>query len=250
MLLGQTVVTQLFGKDDPVGKFVKIEHVSFRVIGVLPIKGSSGYGDQDDMIVVPINTAMRRVLGTRYLHEMAVEAATPDAIPSVMRDIQVLLRHRHHLPDYKEDDFTLRNMADLQAMLAGTTQTFSVLLGIVAAISLLVGGVGIMNIMLVSVNERTREIGLRKAVGAARRAVLLQFLIESAALSALGGLCGIASGVGIALILSRFAGWAAIVSPQSVIVSFAFSAAVGVIFGFWPARKASLLSPIEALRYE
>ncbi|MCX5789058.1 MAG: ABC transporter permease [Elusimicrobia bacterium] len=251
VVLGQTVVNELFDKEDPVGKHVKIKGIDFKVIGVAPIKGSGGGGgDQDDMIFVPINTAMKRVIGTQYLHEMAIECASAEAMPEVMAAIQRLMRHRHRLPDYKEDDFMLRNMADIQATLQSTTQTFSLLLGMVAAISLLVGGIGIMNIMLVSVSERTREIGLRKAVGAARRAVLLQFLVEAASLSTLGGVAGIVLGVTVSLVLSHFAGWAAVVTPQAVLFSFAFSACVGVVFGLWPARKASLLSPIEALRYE
>ena len=167
-----------------------------------------------------------------------------------MADIKDLMRRRHHLPEYKEDDFEIRNMADIQAALSGTTQTFTLLLGIVAAISLLVGGIGIMNIMLVSVSERTREIGLRKAVGAPRQAILSQFLIESAVLSTLGGIIGILLGVSVSLALSKFAGWAAVVTSDAIILAFVFSATVGIIFGFWPARKASLLSPIEALRYE
>jgi ABC-type antimicrobial peptide transport system permease subunit len=167
-----------------------------------------------------------------------------------MGNITTLMRKRHRLPAYKENDFTLRNNAEVQSALSGTTQTFSTLLGIVAAISLFVGGVGIMNIMLVSVNERTREIGLRKAVGAARRAILAQFLLESVVLSTLGGLLGVALGMMVAFLMTKFAGWGAEVTPQSVILAFAFSAGIGILFGFWPARKASLLSPIEALRYE
>ncbi len=250
VLLGTTVVRELFGAENPVDKTVKINHMNFKVIGILPAKGASGFNDQDDMIVVPIRTAMRRVLGTQYLHEMAIECASAEAIPYVIGDIRGFLRHRHRLPDFKEDDFTLRNNAEMQATLSETTRTMSMLLGVVAAISLIVGGVGIMNIMLVSVNERTREIGLRKAVGAARRAILAQFMIEAAVLSTAGGIAGIILGVTVSVGLSTFAGWAAVVTPQSVLLAFLFSAGVGVIFGFWPARKASLLSPIEALRYE
>jgi macrolide transport system ATP-binding/permease protein len=249
-LLGQTVVTNLFGKQNPMDKTIKINHIGFRVIGVLPMKGATGFRDQDDTILVPLQTAMNRVLGKKFFNNIYVECASPDAIPEVMRDITTLMRKRHRLPAWKDNDFDIRNMADIQAALQGTTQTFSILLGIVAAISLLVGGIGIMNIMLVSVSERTREIGLRKAVGAARRAILTQFLLESAALSTLGGLIGIALGMTVSISMSYFAHWAADVTLQSVLLAFFFSGGVGIIFGFWPARKASLLSPIEALRYE
>ncbi|MGA2089881.1 MAG: ABC transporter permease [Endomicrobiales bacterium] len=249
-LLGQTVVNNLFGNENPVDKNIKINLVYYKVLGILPMKGSTGFQDQDDMILCPLNTAMKRTLGVIYLNSINIECDSADSIPQVMADIAVLMRKRHHLPDYKDDDFDIRNMADIQAALSGTTQTFTLLLGIVATISLLVGGIGIMNIMLVSVSERTREIGLRKAVGAPRRAILIQFLIESAVLSTLGGIIGIMLGVAISLSLSTFAGWAAIVTPQSIILAFTFSATVGIVFGFWPARKASMLSPIEALRYE
>ncbi|MDE1977282.1 MAG: ABC transporter permease, partial [Elusimicrobia bacterium] len=258
-VLGQTVVNKLFGSENPVGKTVKLNRVAFKVIGILPPKGSSGWRDQDDVIVVPLKTSMMRLGFTawfggnsrgRYLDTISLECDSPNSIDGVMKAVETFLRARHHLPPYKGDDFTVRNMADIQAALTGTTKTFTLLLGIVAAISLLVGGIGIMNIMLVSVSERTREIGLRKAVGAARRAILIQFLLESAVLSTLGGVIGITMGVGFSLALSHFAGWAAIVQPQAVLMAFVFSAGVGVLFGFWPARKASLLSPIEALRYE
>jgi len=249
-LLGQTVINNLFNKQNPVDQKIEIDHIDFLVIGVLPMKGATGFRDQDDMILVPLDTAMNRVLGKKYFNNIWVECATPESIPDVMRDITTLMRKRHRLPSWKDDDFDIRNMADIVATRQATTNTFTVLLGIVAAISLLVGGIGIMNIMLVSVSERTREIGLRKAVGAARRAILTQFLMESALLSTIGGLIGIALGMAISFSMSKFAGWAAEVTPQSVLLAFIFSASVGIIFGFWPARKASLLSPIEALRYE
>lgn len=243
------VVTKLFGQENPVGKTIKINHVDFKVIGTLPSKGA-GSGDQDDMVFVPIRTAMKRVLGTQYLHEMAIKCADPQSVHLVMSVIENLMRHRHHLPMYKENDFRLRNNSEVQASLSGTTKTFSTLLGFVAGISLLVGGVGIMNIMLVSVNERTREIGLRKSIGATRRAILLQFLIESIMLSVIGGVAGITLGIGISFLISTLAGWIIVITYPAIALSFSFSVSVGIIFGFWPARKASKLSPIEALRYE
>ena len=250
VVLGQTVVDNLFGNKNPLGETVKINRENFKVVGILPSRGGSGFGDQDDMIAIPLHTAMKRVLNTVYLHEMAIQCDSPDSIQPVIDDVGVVLRKRHHLFINKENDFTLRNNAQTQAALSSTTQTMSTLLGAVAVISLLVGGLGIMNIMLVSVNERTSEIGLRKAVGAPRRAILVQFLLEASLLCALGGAAGILLGVLASQAISLFAGWATLVTPHYVILAFVFSAGIGVIFGFWPAYQASLRSPIEALRYE
>jgi len=249
-VLGQTVVTQLFGSEDPVGRSIKINRKNFTVIGVLPMKGAAGFQDQDDTVIVPLRTAMKVLLGKTYVDSVWVEVSDYTLMPSVQDSIKALMRKRHDVPAYKDDDVSLMNMADLQTMLTGTIKTFSTLLGIIAGISLMVGGIGIMNIMLVSVSERTKEIGLRKAIGATRRAVLLQFLIEAVVISVVGGLIGIMVGAGSSLLLSKISGWAIYISPFSVALAFGFSATVGVVFGFWPAKKASLLSPIDALRYE
>ncbi len=249
-LLGQTVVAELFGKTDPVGKTVTLNRIGFKVIGVMPAKGASGFRDQDDVVVVPLMTALRRVLGQTYPGMMYVQCDDESSVAKVTAAIHKLWQKRHHVLPQQSDSLLVRDLSSIKELLTGTAKTMTLLLGIVAAISLLVGGIGIMNIMLVSVSERTREIGLRKAIGASRRAILLQFLIESTVLSFLGGVAGILLGWSVAFGMSHFAGWAAIVSPGSVILAFGFSVGVGVVFGFWPARKASLLSPIEALRYE
>ena len=250
VLLGQTVVTELFGNENPVGKSVKINRKNFTVIGVLPMKGASGPRDQDDVALVPLNTAMRLLLGVKYVETIWMEVSDYSMMDGVQAGVKALFRVRHNVPDYKDDDVRLMNMAEMQTMMSGTVKTFSTLLGIIAGISLVVGGIGIMNIMLVSVSERTKEIGLRKAIGATKRAVLLQFLIEAVILSVTGGIIGIITGSGISTLLAKFSGWAVYVSPFSVGLAFGFSVTVGIVFGFWPAKKASELSPIEALRYE
>ncbi|HKY62180.1 MAG TPA: ABC transporter permease [bacterium] len=250
-LLGQTVVQNLFGGASPLGEYIKINRVSFQVIGVLPEKGASTWRDQDDVIVIPVTTAMHRLLGKDYVDSIDIEVRSPDAMEGAEKAIQNLVVKRRRLPpSLQEEAFQIRNLAELQSALSETSRTMSVLLASIAAISLLVGGIGIMNIMLVSVTERTREIGLRKAVGAKRSDILAQFLIEAGVVSLIGGLLGITLGWTATWAMSRFAGWTAEVSPDAVLLAIGFSAAVGILFGLWPARKASRLHPIEALRYE
>jgi macrolide transport system ATP-binding/permease protein len=249
-LLGQTVVQELFGTENPVGKTIKINRKNFIIIGVLPAKGAAGFHDQDDMIIVPLNTAMNLLLGKDYIDMIWVEAGKNQNMAAIQEDIISFMRMRHKIPDYKEDNVTVMNMADIQSMMTSTIKTFSTLLGIIAGISLIVGGIGIMNIMLVSVSERTREIGLRKAIGATNFAILLQFIIEAIIISIIGGVLGIMVGSVSSVVLSKVAGWTVYVSPFSIMLAFSFSAGVGIVFGFWPAQKASKLAPIEALRYE
>ena len=250
-VLGLTAARELFGDGNPVGAEIKINRVNFEVIGVLPEKGSSGWRDQDDMIVVPLTTAMYRVLGKDYIENIEAEIKAPELIEQAQADIKELIIRRHKLiGEEGKDSVDIRNMAELQETLAGTTKTMSWLLGAIAIISLLVGGIGIMNIMLVSVTERTKEIGLRKAIGASAKDIMTQFLIESVVLTVTGGLIGIVLGVGAALILSLAAGWATKVSLSAVAMAAVFSVGVGIGFGLWPARQASKLNPIEALRYE
>jgi macrolide transport system ATP-binding/permease protein len=250
-VLGATVVRELFGSDNPIGETVKINRVIFQVIGVLPEKGATGFRDQDDVIVMPVLTAMKRVLGRTWVDYIDIEAATAEDIEDVQDRTLQLITSRHRIPlSLGDKAFQIFNMADLQQALSESNKTMSLLLASIAAISLLVGGIGIMNIMLVSVTERTREIGLRKAVGARRADILSQFLIESVAVSAVGGIIGIILGWGITFVLSTFIGWATSISIESVVLAFFFSASIGVIFGIYPARQASLLNPIDALRYE
>lgn len=252
-LLGLTVIKNLFGNNgNPLGEYIKINRVNFQVIGVLPVKGSNGFQDRDDTIVVPVTTAMYRLFGKEYVNSVDIEAdSAQDTNPCIdaVTAFMMKLKHIPNLPGY-QNAFQVRNMADIQATLSATTQIMTILLSSIAAISLLVGGIGIMNIMLVSVTERTREIGLRKAIGARRFDILSQFLIESVAVGLAGGAMGILLGWVTVLLISAFAGWAAIVTLGAVLMASFFSALVGVLAGLWPAIKASKLSPILALRYE
>ncbi|UXR64776.1 ABC transporter permease [Bdellovibrio bacteriovorus] len=250
-VIGTTVARELFGEKSPIGEMIKINKVNFRVIGVLPEKGAAGPQDQDDRILVPVVSAMYRLFGKNYVDSVDIEVRDANDIPDVQDSLQELMNKRHRVPVSAQGDaFNVFNMADIQQALNSTSQTMSMLLASIAAISLVVGGIGIMNIMLVSVTERTKEIGLRKAIGARRRDILLQFLAESIVVSVCGGLLGIALGVGFSLFISKVVGWTTVVSPSSVLLSFGFSALIGIVFGSYPASKASKLHPIEALRYE
>jgi len=250
-LLGTTVVKNLFGDVNPVGEQIKINLINFKIIGILPSKGAGGFRDQDDVVLVPVTTAMYRVLGKQYIDSIYVEGVSADALDGMQEGIMKLLVKRHRVSAKDQSNaFQVFNMADLKATLEATTKTLSMLLGCIAAISLLVGGIGIMNIMLVSVTERTREIGLRKAIGANRQDIMIQFLIESVTMSLIGGLAGIVLGSGVSLLLTFFAGWAVKISVFSVVLASVFSLVVGLVFGLWPAYQASLLNPIEALRFE
>jgi putative ABC transport system permease protein len=249
-LLGATVAENLFGEDDPVGRTVRVKGSPFTVVGVLAEKGISGWMNQDDMILMPVQTALFRVLGRDSYGSLALRIASDKVSDRALLEVEAALRKSHKLPEGKENDFNVRSMTDVASTLVEANKTFTALLASIALVSLVVGGIGIMNIMLVSVTERTREIGVRKAMGARRRDILTQFLIESVALATMGGLLGIVFGVAAAVVMSTFYGWNTVVAPASVIVSFSFALLVGVFFGLYPARKASMLDPIEALRYE
>jgi putative ABC transport system permease protein len=253
-LLGQTVVDNLFGGIDPVDQIIRIKKIPFRVIGVMTDKGQSVMGDdQDDTVFVPVTTAQKKLFGTTFpgmVRQIMVKARSAEDLSSAESQVTELLKQRHHIGPKKDDDFSVRNLTQMMQAAEEQTKIMTILLGAIASVSLLVGGIGIMNIMLVSVTERTREIGIRMAIGAKTWDIRLQFIIEALTLSLIGGIAGIVLGVSGSKLISIFAGWSTIISPFSILLAFGFSGLVGIFFGFYPAYKASLLDPIEALRYE
>jgi putative ABC transport system permease protein len=253
-VIGQTVLDNLFGSSNPLGQIIRIKKVPFTVIGILEEKGQSMRGDdQDDVIYIPLTTAQKKIFGTPFpgmVRNIGVKVRNAEDLDSVEKDINALLRQRHRIGPKMDNDFHVMNLTQMMQMAEQSTRVMTLLLGAIASVSLLVGGIGIMNIMLVSVTERTREIGIRMAVGAKTWDIRLQFIIEALTLSLMGGVIGIVLGIGGAKILSILAGWPTVVSPLSILLAFSFSAMVGIFFGFYPAYKASLLNPIDALRYE
>lgn len=253
-LLGKTVVDNLFGALDPLGQVIRIKKIPFLVIGVLARKGQSATGqDQDDAVYIPVTTAQKKIFGTAFpgmVRSIAVKAHSTDDLERAEAQITSLLRQRHRLGPRQDNDFTVRNLTQIMEAAEQSTRVMTLLLGAIASVSLLVGGIGIMNIMLVSVTERTREIGIRMAVGARRWDIRLQFMIEALTLAIIGGLIGVILGISASELISEFAGWSVVISPVSVFLAFGFSGLVGIFFGFYPAYKASELNPIEALRYE
>jgi putative ABC transport system permease protein len=253
-LLGQTVAYSLFGEMDPVGQVVRIKKFPFTVVGVLSLKGQTTWGqDQDDVVYVPLTTGQRLLFGQQFpgmVRSIGVQATGPDTMKPAEEQITQLLRQRHRIRAGQENDFTVRNLTEAFSAAQQSAKVMSILLGAIASISLLVGGIGIMNIMLVSVTERTREIGIRMAVGACGKDILWQFLVEALVLSLIGGIIGIFLGVGASQIISQIFRWPTLISPEALILSFSFAGGVGIFFGFYPARKAAQMDPIEALRYE
>ena len=251
VVVGKTVVKNLFGDEDPVGAEIRVKNIPFRIIGVLNSKGSGAMGnDQDDMVIIPYTTAMERVEGVDYLRMIYVVGKDENGIDRLQSDIENLLRVRHGIKDTNLDDFNIQNMNSIMETMEETTGTLTLFLGAVAAISLVVGGIGIMNIMLVSVTERTREIGVRKALGATYSVIVTQFLIEAVVISLMGGIIGIILGIGSSKLIGMASGMSTVISVPTIVMSFAFSMAIGLIFGIYPARKAAKLNPIDALHYE
>ncbi|HEU5335772.1 MAG TPA: ABC transporter permease [Terriglobales bacterium] len=251
-VIGNTVRQNLFGAEDPVGQTVRISNLPFKVVGVLSAKGQSAAmgQDQDDVIFVPITTLQKKLTGEPWLRYIVVSAVSKDATYAAQEEITAILRDRHRIRPGQDDDFMVRNLADVAQLADQSSRVMTMLLASIAGVSLIVGGIGIMNIMLVSVAERTREIGVRMAIGATEEDVQHQFLIEAVVLSLMGGAAGIFFGIGSSLIISKLLGWAVLVSPLAIVAAVIFSAGVGVFFGFYPARKAARLDPIEALRFE
>ena len=250
-VVGKTVADNLFNGADPVGQTIRIRNLPFRVVGVLSAKGQTSWGqDQDDTVIVPYTTAMRKLLTVTYIQSVMVSAIAPNATFAAEEEITSLLRQRHKLAPNQEDDFQIRNLTDLADATAQTSNTLTLLLAFIASVSLIVGGIGIMNIMLVSVTERTREIGIRMAIGARSRLIRRQFLIESMTLCLAGGVSGVILGIGVVFIIAYFLKWPTLLSPPAMVVAVIFSVLVGIVFGYYPARKAAGLDPIEALRFE
>ena len=250
-VIGMTVASNLFGEANPVGKTIRVNNQPYRVIGVLESKGQSSVGqDQDDVVIVPLTTAMDRLLAVTYVQTINVQVTSQSKMDEVQANIETLLRQRHHLTGSKDDDFQVQNLTSLMTTMNETTTMLTLFLGSIAAISLIVGGIGIMNIMMVSVTERTREIGIRKALGATFKDIMTQFLIESVVIGVIGGVLGIFFGIIAAQAISKFGDFQTVITVAPILLSFAFSVGIGLFFGIYPARKAALLDPIEALRYE
>jgi putative ABC transport system permease protein len=250
-VIGKTVADNLFQGADPIGQMIRIRNIPFKIVGTMKSKGQSVSGqDQDDIIVAPYTTVQKRILGINFIWGIMLSAISKDKIFQAQQEITEVLRVRHRLQPWDDNDFTVRNQTDIAETATATSKIMTILLGSIASVSLLVGGIGIMNIMLVSVTERTREIGIRMSIGATRRDILSQFLMEAMVLSLLGGFIGIIFGVTGSNLISKFAGWPTFISEGSILLAVIFSMAVGVFFGFYPARKAANLNPIEALRYE
>ncbi len=250
-VLGKTVAYNLFGSRDPIGQIIRIRNVPFKVIGLLSPKGQSAMGqDQDDVVIIPLSTLQKRIMGVTYIQTILVSANSPQETIVAEEEIRQLLHQRHRIPPGQDDDFSVRNMTDIASAAEASSQIMTLLLGSIASVSLIVGGIGIMNIMLVSVTERTREIGIRMAVGARGRDILLQFLVEAVVLSLSGGFLGVILGVASSQVISVFVHWPTIISLRSILLAVVFSITIGVFFGLYPARRAASLNPIEALRYE
>jgi len=250
-VIGTTVASNLFGSVNPVGKNIRVNNAPYKIIGVLQSKGQSSMGqDQDDVVIIPLTTAQERMLGITYVQSINVQVSDPNRMDQVQSAIETLLRQRHRITGDKENDFNVRNLTSLMETMSQTTTMITLLLGSIAGISLVVGGIGIMNIMMVSVTERTREIGIRKALGATFRNIMMQFLIESIVISVIGGLIGIVFGCTVSSIISMFGDFSTVITASPILISFFFSVGIGLFFGIYPARKAAKLDPIEALRYE